>query len=442
MTMTRRTFTQTSLSTAALVGTGTAAKAADVDVVVIGAGAAGLAATDVLMRKGYSVRCIEAAGRIGGRVHTDTGTFGVPFDYGAHWLHNKSLNPFVKFGKRLGLNVYKAPWNILTMVKGKGSSDQFLNAFGDEYDRITKHITAATKKRKDISAFDAVSTQNDWSLTAFAHIGSLSMARDMGDVSAMDWYSAESGVDWFCEEGFGTLLALHWANIPVTLNTAVSALDASSDAVTVKTTSGDITAKSAVVTVSQGVLASGAIRFGPALDASMTTAIKGITMGSYNHIALQFAKGAIDTKPDSWIAYHLTERKNGGPVGGGILTNISGTGLCSFEVGGNFGKSLEARGEAAMIDFALSEMSDLFGADIHKGFIKGSATRWGKNPLVHGSYSGARPGMDATRRHLRTPIGERIFLAGEATSFGEQATVSGAHKEGLRAAVKVGELLA
>jgi monoamine oxidase len=442
MTMTRRTFTQTSLSAAALVGTGTAAKAADVDVVVIGAGAAGLAATDALLQKGYSVRCIEAANRIGGRVHTDTKTFGVPFDHGAHWLHNRSLNPFVKFGKKLGLNVYKSPWNMMAMVKGEGSSDHFRKAIGNEYDRITNHIAAAAKKGKDISALDAIDTQNDWSLTVFAHLGSLSMARDMSNVSALDWYNAESGADWFCEEGFGMLLARQWTNVPVTLNTAVSGIDASSDAVTVKTAGGNIAAKAAVVTVSQGVLSSGAIRFGPALETTMTNAIGGITMGSYNHIALQFAKGTIDTKPDSWIVYHLTERKNGGPMGGGILTNISGTGLCSFEVGGGFGKSLEAQGEAAMIDFALSEMSDLFGTEIRKGFIKGSATRWGKNPLIKGSYSGAHPGMAATRPDLRTPIGGRIFLAGEATSFGEQATVSGAHKEGLRAAVKVSKLLA
>jgi monoamine oxidase len=49
--------------------------------------------------------------------------------------------------------------------------------------------------------------------------------------------------------------------------------------------------------------------------------------------------------------------------------------------------------------------------------------------------------MAATRQHLRMSIAGRIFLAGEATSFGEQATVSGAHKEGLRAAETVCELL-
>jgi monoamine oxidase len=214
-------------------------------------------------------------------------------------------------------------------------------------------------------------------------------------------------------------------------------IDASSDAITVQTAAGSIRAKAAIVTVSQGVLASGAIKFSPTMDSTMKDAINGITMGSYNHIALRFAQGTIDVKSDSWIAYRLSERKSGGPKGGGILANVSGTSLCYFEVGGGFGRSLEQQGKAAMVDFALAEMSALFGADIRKGFTKGTATQWGLDQNVLGSYSGAEPGKAAIRRHLRNPIADRIFLAGEATSFGEQATVSGAHKEGLRAATTV-----
>lgn len=439
--MTRRTLTQSALATAALVGTGTAAKAADTDVIVIGAGAAGLAATDALTRAGHSVICIEASDRIGGRVFTETFTFGVPFDHGAHWLHNRSLNPFVTIGKKLGLTLYKAPWNPLVFIKGQPASEQLRSDFGDEYDSVVAALTKAAKKRKDVSGWDAVQNHNPWTLTAFAHIGSLSMARDMKHVSAMDWYSAEEGTDWFCKEGFGTLLAKHWAHLPVTLNTKALDIDAASDGVMVTTSAGTLRAKAAIVTVSQGVLASRKLRIKPTLDGEMRSAIKGITMGSYNHIALQFAQGSIDAKPDSWIIYKLGKQVNGGPKGGGILANISGTGLCSFEVGGGFGKSLESQGEAAMIDFALTEMADLFGTDIRKGYVKGTATRWGKNANVLGSYSGAMPGMATTRRHLRTPIAGRIFLAGEATSFGEQATVSGAHKEGLRAAATVSDLI-
>ena len=441
MTMTRGTFTKSALTTAALVGTGTTTKATDVDVIVIGAGAAGLASTDALIKNGHTVQCIEAANRIGGRVFTDTVTFGVPMDCGAHWLHNRSLNPFVNIGKKLDLKLYQAPSKMRVMVKGRDATDADEIEFFSEAKRINRGMAKAARKRQDASAASIIGPENPWSLTASAHIGSLSMARDMADVSVTDWYSAEEGVDWFCAQGFGTLLAAHHAKTPVTLGTRATSIDASTDSVIVETNKGALRAKSVIVTVSQGILKSGKLAIKPKMDSQIRQAIGGITMGSYNHITLQFAQGTIDAKPDSWIAYQLTEHKNGSPTGGGILANISGSNLCYLEIGGSFGKSLEAEGEATMIDFGLAELTALFGANIRNGYIKGSATRWGKNANVLGAYSGALPGMIATRQHLHMSIAGRIFLAGEATSFGEQATVSGAHKEGLRAAETVSALL-
>ena len=69
------------------------------DVVVIGAGASGLSATAELLSKGKSVLCVEAMNRIGGRCHTDNSIFGVPYDMGAHSLHNYSGNQIARYGK-------------------------------------------------------------------------------------------------------------------------------------------------------------------------------------------------------------------------------------------------------------------------------------------------------------------------------------------------------
>ena len=59
----------------------------DADVVVVGAGAAGIAAARRLAAEKLNVLVFEAQDRIGGRCVTDTKTFGVPFDLGAHWIH-------------------------------------------------------------------------------------------------------------------------------------------------------------------------------------------------------------------------------------------------------------------------------------------------------------------------------------------------------------------
>ena len=52
---------------------------------------------------------IEAAAQIGGRCITDTSTFGVPYDRGAHWIHMAELNPLAKLARGTGLEVYPAP---------------------------------------------------------------------------------------------------------------------------------------------------------------------------------------------------------------------------------------------------------------------------------------------------------------------------------------------
>ena len=80
----------------------------DYDVVIIGAGAAGLAATEELLKEGKKVICLEASNRIGGRAFTDNQIFGEPYDLGALWLDNGDTNPFKLFGeKNSNFNLYK-----------------------------------------------------------------------------------------------------------------------------------------------------------------------------------------------------------------------------------------------------------------------------------------------------------------------------------------------
>src|SRR3569833_4651653 len=81
----------------------------DADVVVSGAGAAGIAAARRLMAEKLRVIVFEGADRIGGRCATDTTTFGMPFDLGAHWIHNPDTNPLIAGGAPAGLDIEPVP---------------------------------------------------------------------------------------------------------------------------------------------------------------------------------------------------------------------------------------------------------------------------------------------------------------------------------------------
>ena len=113
---------------------------------------------------------------------------------------------------------------------------------------------------------------------------------------------------------------------------------------------------------------------------------------------------------------------------------MSGTSLALVDVGGKFGVELAKAGEAAMTDFALGWLSDLFGADVRKAVGKTHATRWSTEPYVLGSFSAAAVNGQGGRKILMEPLRERLFFAGEAVHETLWGTVGGAWESGERAA--------
>ena len=97
----RRRFLKTSLSALAFAAIPKISfSQSNPDVVVIGGGSSGLSVTAELMKKGKSVLCLDAMSRKGGRCFTNTSIFGVPYDLGAHWLHNFNFNQIAQYGKK------------------------------------------------------------------------------------------------------------------------------------------------------------------------------------------------------------------------------------------------------------------------------------------------------------------------------------------------------
>ena len=70
------------------------------DVIVIGAGISGLVAASTLVQKGANVIILEAKDYIGGRIKTNR-SLGVPFEFGAGWIHGPSKeNPIKNLADR------------------------------------------------------------------------------------------------------------------------------------------------------------------------------------------------------------------------------------------------------------------------------------------------------------------------------------------------------
>lgn len=408
------------------------------DVVVIGAGAAGISAARELIQRGREVLVLEAADRTGGRILTNTTIFGVPYDVGAHWMHNARKNPFVGHGSQHGFNLYADPVRERIYVGDKLASKSQRKAYKDASSRAYDAIDRAGSNGQDVSAKSVLPDLGEWEATVELMVGPYEMGKDLEDFSCSDWYSGEEGSDWFCKEGFGAVWAHASSDVPVQLNTKATEIHWAGNGVTVKTDRGDIRAKACIVTVSTGVLAAQGIKFVPQLPETKQEAFHGISMGSYNHIALQFRDNALGVEPDTYLTYQVSENARGGI---GFLTNASGSNLTYSDVGGRFAKELEKATPEEAIDFALGELRGMFGSSINSSFIKGHVTAWGRDPLIQGAYASAKPGGRSYRSELRKPVGDRIWFAGEACSRSEWATVAGAHKNGKKVAKKLNRIV-
>ena len=404
----------------------------DVDVAVIGAGAAGIAAARRIAGTKARLTVFEAADRIGGRCFTDTTTFGMPYDRGAHWIHTPDLNPIIPFALRSGLDIYPAPPNQRIRIGRRNARESEMEDYLTALVRSNRAIADAARGRSDISCAAVLPKDlADWQKTVEFVLGPFGCGKDLGEISSADFAkSAERNVDSFCRQGLGALIASFGQGLPVQLSNPVRFIDYNARAgIEVRTARGSLTAKAVIVTASTGVLLDNKIKFDPELPRRHQDALERLSLGSYDHIALELPGNPLALQRDEVVF-----EKSNSTRTGAILANISGTTLCTIDVGGKFGRELAAQGEPAMVAFALEWLAGLYGADIKKAVKRTHATQWNKEPWALGAFSAAAPGGQVARTVLAEPLRERVWFAGEAVHDTLWGTVGGAWASGDRAA--------
>lgn len=432
---------------AGLIGSGLAATrlgaqpSADTDVVVIGAGAAGLAAAQSLIAAGRRVVVIEAADRIGGRAHTETESFGLPYDRGCAWLQGPRDLPHMALARAEGFGLADADGGSeAVFVNGRRAKSSQRNAYWGSYEQVEDDLEDADGA--DVSAASLRDPDRPWLGSVEAWIGALDHGVDFDNLSTGDYNSyAEIETNYFVREGLGTLVAAQGRDVPVTLGTPATRIDWSGAGVRVETPSGTIEARACIVTVSVGVLASGSLRFSPELPAARQEALAQVPMGLLERIGLQFEGGGRFGLSENGVLTLLKQDPPPAPQCH-FTTYASGHDVIVGYVGGSFGWELGRAGPEAAIDFALEEFVSAVGSGARRRFKRGQFSDWGRNPLTLGAYSAARPGGHAGRAVLAEPLGDRVFFAGEAVAGDHVALMSGAHMSGTRVGAEVSGRLA
>ena len=429
--LSRRSFIAASAAFVAAPAVARAQPAAEADVAIIGAGAAGIAAARRIAAANRRFLLFEASNRVGGRCITDLTIFGVPFDLGAHWIHRPDTSSFTGSASTSGLDVYSAPRGQTIRIGPRNARDAELEVFLATLVRSRRAIVDTGRGRNDIPAARALPADlGDWRATAEFVLGPFAYSKDLASVSAMDIArTPERENDAFCRQGYGALLTHLAAGLPARLSTPVTRIERDRTGVNIVTPKGQARARTVIVTASTNVLTAEKIVFWPELSRRQLDAAAALSLGSYDHIALEMPGNPVNLQRDELVFEKSSNRQTAA-----LLANVSGTSLHLVEVGGEFGRDLSAKGKTAMIEFARDWVASLFGAAAKTKIRRSHATQWNEEPFVLGAMSAAAPGAADARKILAEPIGGRVWLAGEAVHETQWGTVNGAWESGHRAA--------
>ncbi|MGB6791572.1 MAG: NAD(P)/FAD-dependent oxidoreductase [Pseudolabrys sp.] len=429
--LSRRSFLAVSAAMVAAPSVVRAQGGTDVDVAIIGAGATGISAARRIAAANRRFVLLEASDRIGGRCVTDSAIFGVPFDLGAHWIHRPDGSLLTGSAQATALDIYSAPRGQAVRIGPRNARDSEMEAFVTSLVRARRAIVETGRSRADGPAARTLPADlGDWRPTIEFMLGPFACGKDLASVSAADLARVpERENDAFCRQGYGALIAKLAAGLPIRLSTPVTRIEWVRNGVDVVTAKGSVRARGAIVTVSTNVLTSGKIAFKPEIARRQLDAAAALSLGSYDHIALDIPRNPMNLQRDD-----LVFDKSSGRRTAALLANVSGTSLHLVEVAGEFGRDLSTKGEAAMIEFAREWITSLFGSTAKNAIKRSYATRWNEDPFALGAMSAAAPGSADARKILAEPFAGRVWLAGEALHETQWGTVNGAWESGQRTA--------
>jgi monoamine oxidase len=349
-----------------------------------------------------------------------------PLDVGCGWLHSADVNPWVNIAEELGFTIDKSPppWARRSREMGfaPGEYDDFSRAADLFWDRLE----AAKDDHPDRPASAFVEAGSRWiplieSISSYYNGAALDLVstKDIGRYT-------DTGVNWRVVEGYGALIAAYGADIPVAFNAPVTAIDHSGSGIKIETPRGTIRARTAIVTLPTGVLASGAIDFRPALDDKL-------------HAAAHLPLGLADKL---FFRMHRAEDFPNGTHFFGAIDELTasydvrphGCPMIECYFGGSLAADLERSGAAGFESYAREQLTRHLGADLVQNLTAIACTFWRADPFARGSYSHALPGHADDRFVLAAPVGDRLFFAGEACSPDFFSTAHGAYLTGIEAA--------
>jgi monoamine oxidase len=346
----------------------------DTEVAIIGGGAAGIAAGRRLAKAAIECLVIEARPRLGGRAWTVADDAGNTLDLGCGWLHSAEQNPWTTIAQAQGRTIDRSapPWQKPALTAGFSAAEQA--DFGRAQHAFFERLEEIGQSGGDVAASQAFDPACRWNGMIDA-VGTYITGAEMERVSALDFANyADTEINWRVREGYGTAIAAHGESLPVLLDCPVLQIDHSGRRLKIETAKGTITADQLIVTLPSAVLAEKEFLFTPALP-DKTAAAAGLPLGLADKLFLSLSE-AEEFAPDS----RLFGRTDSSATAAYNLRAM-GQPLVEVYFGGSFAKELEAAGDDAFADYAISELAGLLGTDFRRRVKPGAHSPLGRRPV-------------------------------------------------------------
>jgi monoamine oxidase len=413
------------------------------DTIIIGAGVAGLAAGEKLAAAGKKFLLLEARDRIGGRIHTiHDPNWPIPIECGAEFVHG-SPKETLQLVSTASLSVYDVPDVHRNFINGKLSErENFYPLIDKVFARLSKRanrdqtfadfLAGEKKLPKDaakiakmfVEGFDAADSKQ-------VGIRWLNAANKAEEKLGDGLFRVVGGYDQLTN-----FLANRIGHKSIHLSTPVTEIAWSAGHVKILAAGREFEAKSAIITLPLGVLASDAVKFIPDIS-EKRAAISKLRMGAVTKILLRFAEAFWEDSMDKDVNFmHAAEEIfptwwTPLAIRAPVLTGWAG---------GPAGMHASKLPHDQLLAAALKQVAKMTGISKSRcqSLLRAwQICDWQNDPFSRGAYSyGGVGGVRATSQ-LAKPIDRTLFFAGEATHPGMSGTVAGAIASGWRAAKEI-----